>query len=166
MSAAQPEDAPPTYAERLWPGALGWLFVLGFAGFGFIALRPVSVPAAAAGAALLGAAAIGVAAWTATAVRVHDGELRVGRAHIPATVLGEVEVLDRAGVRAALGPGSDARVYACVRAWIPGAVRVTVVDPSDPTPAWLVSTRRPQALAAAVRAAGAGDQAAHSVQTI
>lgn len=163
MSTAQPRA---TYTERLWPGVLGWLFVLGFAAFGFIALRPVSVAAASVGAAVLGLAGVAVAAATATRVQVRDGELRVGQAHIPATLLGEAQVLDRAGVRAALGPGSDARVFACVRAWVPGAVLMAVLDPSDPTPAWLVSTRRPRALVDAVRAAGAGDQAAHSVQTI
>lgn len=156
----------PTYRERLWPGALGWLFVVGFAVFGFIALRPVGMAPAAAGAAVLGAVGVGAAVWSATVVRVEGGELHVGRAHIPAALLSDVRVLDRAGVRSALGPGSDARAFACVRAWIPGAVRMTVVDPSDPTPAWLVSTRRPRALADALRSAGAGDQAAHSVQTI
>src|SRR5665647_3243792 len=36
----------PSYRERLWPGPLGWSFVLGFAGFAFIALLPVHPTAA------------------------------------------------------------------------------------------------------------------------
>ena len=172
-------SSSPTYAERLWPGPLGWSAVLGCAAFGFIALLPIALPAAVVGALACGGAAVGAVVATATAVGVKDGELRVGRAHIPVDLLGAATTLDRAGVRSALGPGSDARDYVCVRAWVPTAVRITVEDPADPTPAWLISTRRPDALLAAVHAqstgassaddapadAPSGGQAAHSVQT-
>lgn len=159
-------SAPPSYAERLWPGPLGWTCVVGLAAFGFVALTPVSLVAAVAGAAVCGLAAATVAVATAARVVVHDGELRVGRAHIPVSLLGDAEVLDRAAVRTALGPGSDARTFVCVRSWIPGALRLAVADPADPTPAWLVSSRRPESLLAAVRTAASPGQAAHSVQTI
>jgi hypothetical protein len=154
------------YTERLWPGPLGWSFVAGFAAFGFIAVLPVAVQAAVVAAAALAVAGVTVATMTAAVVQVRDGELHVGRAHIPAVLLGDAVVLDRVGLRAALGPGSDARVFACVRAWIPTAVQIAVVDPADPTPAWLVSSRRPELLVAAVQAARNDGQAAHSVQTI
>ena len=95
-------------------------------------------------------------------VVVAGGELRAGSAHIPVADLGEPVVLDRAGVRAALGPGSDARTWACLRAWVRGGVLMPVTDPRDPTPAWLVSSRRPERLASAIVAER---QAAHSVQT-
>ncbi len=161
-----PDAAVAAYRERLWPGPLGWLCVLGLAAFGLLALTPVGLGAAAAGALVCGGAAGLAAVATAAPVVVRDGELHVGRAHIPVALLGDAEVLDRAGVRVALGPGSDARTFACVRPWISGALRLAVVDPVDPTPAWLVSSRRPESLLAAVRAAAAPGQAAHSVQTI
>lgn len=159
---SDPAQRPPRYAERLWPGALGWSFVPGFAVFVVIALLPVDVTAATvAGAATL---LVGVAIAIATSTRIRvDDELHVGTAHIPVTALGDGQVLDRAGVRRALGPGSDARAFVRVRAWIPGAVVVDVTDPADPTPSWLVSSRRPQALLSALRAA---QSQAHSVQTI
>ena len=150
--------------ERLWPGPLGWLLVVGFGVFAFIAVFPVSPLAAAltgVGAVVVGGA---IAVRTATRVVVVDGELRAGDAHIPVALLGPGEALDRASLRAALGPGSDARTFRCVRAWIPGAVLVEVVDPADPTPAWLVSTRRPAGLVAALSSGRAGAQAAHSEQ--
>src|SRR5665647_2936423 len=90
---------------------------------------------------------------TSTVVEVRDDELRVGRAHIPVSDLGEGAALDASGVHVALGPGSDARVFVCVRAWIRSEVTLAVVDPRDPTPRWLVSTRRPDGLLEAVRAA-------------
>ena len=44
----------------------------------------------------------------------------------------------------------DARAYLLIRGWIPGLVRVELDDPDDPTPYWLVSTRHPVRLAAAL----------------
>lgn len=170
---AQPVPGAPTagtssgslFRERLWPGPLGWSFVLGFALFAFIALLPVAVSAAIVAAAVTLAGGVAVAVGTSPVVEVAGGELRVADAHIPVGALGQGRVLDQAGVRTALGPGSDARTFVCLRAWTRTAVTLTVVDPADPTPSWLVSTRRPDALLTAIRAAQGGDQAAHSVQT-
>ncbi|MGO1934850.1 MAG: DUF3093 domain-containing protein, partial [Cellulosimicrobium funkei] len=84
-----------------------------------------------------------------------DGELRAGRAHVPASLLGQVTTLDADAMRVQLGPRLDARAYVCLRAWARTGVHVVLEDPQDPTPYWLVSTRHPQRLADAVRAAHA-----------
>lgn len=157
-------SSPVLHRERLWPGPLGWCLVVGFAGLVLISLLPVRGDVALVAALVALVVGVVVAVRTAAVVEVSGGELRAGRAHIPATLLGPATELDRAGVRAHLGPGSDARTFACVRSWIPGAVVVVVADPQDPTPAWLVSTRRPAALRAAVEAARRSGQAAHSEQ--
>lgn len=152
-TSPDPRTTSPLHRERLWPGPLGWSFVLGFAVLVTISLHPVRpVVAYAVGAASL-LAGMAVAVRTAAVVEVRDGELRAGPAHIPAALLGPVTVLDKDGVRAALGPGSDARTFVVLRAWVPGAVQVEVADPADPTPAWLVSSRRPVALQEAIEAA-------------
>lgn len=150
---AMATDTAPSstaFRERLWPGPLGWSFALGFAAFVLVAVLPVHEGAAVTAAVVAAVAGVTVAIRTATVVRVADGELRAGRAHIPLALLGPARALDREGVRTALGPGSDAREFACLRAWIPGAVQVQVTDPDDPTPSWLVSTRRPSELVAAL----------------
>ena len=46
----------------------------------------------------------------------------------------------------------DARAHLVLRGWVGPVVLVTLDDPDDPTPAWLVSTRRPEHLAEALRA--------------
>lgn len=160
------EDRPARehvlHSERLLPGPLGWAMVVGGAAFVVIALVVVSTTAAVVGGALALVAGVVVAVRWSPVVQVRDGELVAGVAHVPVDLLGAVRTLDREGVRAALGPGSDARTWVCLRAWVPGAVHVELVDPADPTPAWLVSSRRPAALVAALeRARG---QAAHSEQ--
>ncbi|KGM14281.1 DUF3093 domain-containing protein [Cellulomonas bogoriensis] len=162
----QPNQTSATvHHERLWPGALGWSFVVGFSAVVGLSVVPVQATIGlGVGAATL-VVAVAAAVVSSPAVTVEDGTLRAGRAHIPVEHLGDARVLDRQGVRAALGPGSDARTYACLRAWIKGAVVVEVLDPQDPTPSWLVSSRRPQALASALRAARPQDgHAAHSEQ--
>lgn len=157
-------SSPALHRERLWPGPLGWCFVVGFAVLVLIALLPVRPDVAAATAALSLVVGVVVAVRTSPVVEVAGGELRAGRAHIPATLLGAVAELDREGVRTHLGPGSDARTFVCLRSWVPGAVVVVVEDAQDPTPAWLVSTRRPAALRAAIESARRSGQAAHSEQ--
>lgn len=160
-TGAPQATAAATYTERLWPGPSGWALVVGAAVAAAVILVPVHPVAAIVGGVVTLLAAVAAAVRTATTVDVRDGELRVGAAHIPLTALGVPEPLDRAGVRRALGPGSDARAFVCLRAWIPGGVQVPVTDAADPTPSWLVSTRRPKALASAISSAGQ----AHSVQT-
>jgi hypothetical protein len=66
-------------------------------------------------------------------------------------LLGEVTTMDDADqMRTALGPALDARAFVCLRAWARTGVRVDLQDPLDPTPYWLLSTRRPQELADAL----------------
>lgn len=80
--------------------------------------------------------------------RVDGAELWVDDAHLPLRHVASVEPLDREGLRAALGPDLNALAFVVHRPWVWGAVRVRLDDPADPTPYWIVSSRRPQELAA------------------
>ena len=122
---------------------MGTGFGLVVAPFGGVAMVVVALLATAALGAMLLA--------TTTTVAVEDGLLVAGRARIPLALVGEPEVLDAEAMRHARGPGLDARAYLCLRGWIAGGVRVPVLDPQDPAPYWLVSSRRPGELADAVR---------------
>lgn len=140
----------PAFAERLWPSPSGWVAVPAFAAMLGIVLLPVS-PVAGVVAAVVGLVGAGAAAVAlATPVRVADGELHAGGAHIPVGLLRDPRALDAAATRHELGPGLDARAHVCLRGWVRTAVRVELDDPADPTPYWVVSTRRPEALVAAL----------------
>jgi hypothetical protein len=52
-----------------------------------------------------------------------------------------------------LGVGADPLAFVVQRPWVPGAVQVLLNDPADPTPYWVISSRRPTQLAAALLAA-------------
>jgi hypothetical protein len=87
-------------------------------------------------------------------VRVADGELFVDDAHLPVRHIARVGVLDAAAKREALGVRADPLAFVVQRPWIREAVLVVLDDPADPTPYWVVSSRRPRDLVAALRAAG------------
>ncbi|MBT2405434.1 MULTISPECIES: DUF3093 domain-containing protein [unclassified Streptomyces] len=94
-----------------------------------------------------------VSSYGSARVRVVNGVLAAGDARIPVTALGEPEVLDPEEARAWRTYKADTRAYMLMRSYIPTAVRIEITDPADPTPYVYVSTREPQALAAALRAA-------------
>jgi len=150
---ASARTVKPAWSERLWPGALAWVLLVVLAAMVGIALTPVDPRAGAAAAALTVLVGAVVLLRTSPVVQVSGGVLRAGAARIPLAMLGEARALDVAETRAELGPRLDARAHLCHRGWIPTAVRVEVHDPQDPTPYWIVSTRRPAELVAAVRGA-------------
>lgn len=88
-----------------------------------------------------------------TWVRLADGELCVGRAHVPIELIGEVEVIAPRDKRRTLGPELDPAAFMLHRAWIGPMVRVRLTDPADPTPYWIFSVRGAGRLAALLRQA-------------
>jgi hypothetical protein len=113
----------------------------------------VAVPGAVAWA-VTGAAVALMAAlfltYGAALVSVEDGWFRAGRARVELRFVGEVVPLDAETTRLVAGRDADARAYLLLRPYRKKAVKVSLRDPADPTPYWLVSTRRPDALAAAL----------------
>ena len=89
-------------------------------------------------------------------VSVDGTTFRAGRAHIPLDLVGPVTALDADAVRRQAGVDADARAYLLLRPYLKRGVRVDIDDPADPTPYWLVSSRRPDRLAAALRGTGSG----------
>lgn len=92
--------------------------------------------------------------WRLGRIRIHvdtradTAELWVDDAHLPLHHVATVEPLDREGLRAALGPDLHALAFVVHRPWVRGAVKVILDDPADPTPYWIVSSRRAQELSA------------------
>jgi hypothetical protein len=146
-------DQTPTHAERLSVPLRWWVqgtMLVATFWLAFVVSTPAVVAWPATGVMLL--AMIGIfLGYGAPRVEVADGWLRAGRARIAGEFLGEAEALDAAETRRVAGPGADARAYLLLRPYLKRSVRVTVRDQRDPTPYWLVSTRDPEHLAAAIR---------------
>jgi hypothetical protein len=80
-----------------------------------------------------------------------DTELWVGPAHLPVSVIARTAEVPRSAKSAALGRQLDPAAYVVHRAWIGSLVLIVLEDPDDPTPYWLISSRHPDRLLAALR---------------
>ena len=131
---------------RWWVQATMLLATLWLA---FVVAMPAWAAFAISGALLAGV--YGLFAWVGgTTVSVRDGVLHAGRARIEVALLGPAEPLDAEGTRRVHGVEADARAFLLTRPYLKRSVRVPVEDPRDPTPYWLISSRRPDRLAAAL----------------
>jgi hypothetical protein len=156
-SAAGPAPGGPSYRERLTPSWWIWACAPGL-GFGVaLSVAKISISWGAVTALVVTAVLLALLVRSTPSLRVSEGVLTAGRASIPVRLTGPVEVLDAEAMRRAHGPRLDARAHLCLRGWIPTGVRVALSDPQDPTPYWLLSSRRPETLAAALRATAAQD---------
>lgn len=96
--------------------------------------------------------AVAVPLWLGrTKIEVTGGELWVGDAHLPLRFIEDAEVVPAAEKRRALGPDLDPAAFVVHRPWASTSVRIWLDDEDDPTPYWVVSTRRPEQLTAALR---------------
>ncbi|WP_088997873.1 DUF3093 domain-containing protein [Micromonospora echinaurantiaca] len=164
MSPSSPSPTPPVspaaaptagHSERL--GLPWWLWLAGVAAAVLLAaelwMGYSGVRAWLPFAVLPPATVLGLAWLGRVRVAVLDGELRVDDARLPVRFVADAIPLDAAGRREVLGVGADPLAFVVQRPWISGAVQVVLDDPADPTPFWVVSSRRPVELAEAILAA-------------
>ncbi len=90
------------------------------------------------------------------AVTVSASELVAGRARLPITVIGSIEGFTKEAAQLERGQRLDARAWLQIRGWIDPVIKINVEDAADPTPYWLLSTRHPDALIAAIDHARSG----------
>jgi len=140
------------YRERLgvpaawW--AIGMFFAVSFAtAVGFWVDPAVSLVAGTAAAVLV---AVALTWYGSVRVEVDERGLAAGDALLEWDWLGGVTVHDAEATRNRLGRDADRRAYLVVRGYVRQSIEVEVVDPADPHPYWVVSTRRPRELAAAI----------------
>ena len=142
---------PAGISERLWPSPGIWAVTIGFGAALGLVPAPISTDAGAI-VSVVGVVVLVTLLIVATpTLSVTADEFVAGRARIPVSMVSEVKELNAEEMRQAIGVDLDARAYLCIRGWLPTGVMVVLKDPEDPTPYWLVSTRRPQTIATALR---------------
>lgn len=148
------ETGTIAYQERLYVAWYGWLLPLVAAGLiaAEVHLGYPGVRAWLPYVVLLPLTALLIYRFGSATVRVADGELRVGPAHLPLRYIGEVEVFTAKQKRKVLGPQHDPAAFVLHRGWIGPIVRIRLTDENDPTPYWVISTRHPERLVEALRA--------------
>lgn len=148
------------YRERVWPSV--WVFLIGILVIPSVILvfLPINVGVGVMVGIAVYVGYVALLVGASPVIEVTDALLRVGSAHIPLTLTGDVRPYEsRERARAAAGPDLDARAWLCLRGWVSSSARVDVVDEADPVPYWLFSTRHPDAVRVAVESARAARRA-------
>ena len=142
------------YEERLTAPRSWWLisFLVGVS-FALILLPFGTLPLLGGLVGGTAAAAVVASSYGSVRIRVVGDSLIAGEAKIPVAALGEAEILDPEEARAWRTYKADTRAFLLLRSYIPTALKVQVTDPADPTPYLYLSTREPERLAQALRAA-------------
>ena len=142
-----------THHERLTVPLRGWVqgtMLVATFWLAFVVATPGPVAWSATGVLLAMMTGLFLS-YGSPRIDVEGGWLRAGRARIAGEFLGEVVALDAAGTRRVAGPEADVRAYLLLRPYVKRSVRVVVRDERDPAPYWLLSTRDPESLTAAIR---------------
>ncbi len=141
-----PLDDRTLFRERLslpwwwWPiclaVAIGLAIELGMGVPGIVTWLPLAllVPLTVAGLLWLGRIRISI----------DDTDFRIDDACLPREFIASVEPLSGTPLRDALTAQLHPLAFVIKRPWVRSAVRITVNDPQDPTPYWIVSTKRPE----------------------
>jgi hypothetical protein len=77
---------------------------------------------------------------------VDASELRVAGAHIDLKYIKSATALDRDQLRRARTREADPAAFLAFNFWVSTGVKVILEDPRDPTPYWLITTRRAKEL--------------------
>lgn len=101
-------------------------------------------------ALLVGVMAVLLGCYGSRRIVVTDDWLYAGSARIERRFTGPAAALDAQAMRLQAGRDADARAFLLMRPYISTGVRIAIEDPSDPTPYWLLSSRRAGELAAAL----------------
>jgi hypothetical protein len=143
----------PTHDERLrvpwswWPVLLAIVALGGLdvgSGFSYVVLVPVLI-------FMVGFFIVPLLLSGRERIQLRDGLLHAGKHELPVMQVTSITALDRAETRLRLGPQADPAAHLVVRGWIGPSVMLRLANP-DPVPYWVVSSRRAEELAAAIKA--------------
>jgi hypothetical protein len=150
-----PPDTGVLFEERLRVPLRWWVqatMFLASVWLAFVVALPAGVAWSATGLLTLLVAGLFLG-YGAAVLRVADGVFQADRASIPVDLLAGPVAHDAETTRRLVGVEADASAYLLLRPYLKRSVQVRVADPADPVPYWLVSTRRPEELVAALATA-------------
>lgn len=75
-------------------------------------------------------------------IEVTQKELVVGKAHIELRYISKIESIDTVQMRLLRTRDADPAAFLAITFWISTGVKITLKDERDPTPYWLVSSKK------------------------
>lgn len=148
---SQPESTyGGSYNERLYFSFTLWLFLLGFAITFFIAIWAALGNLPAVIATLLLILLFVIMNFKSLRIQVRAGKLMVGFASIEVSRLGAISEIQELSKFQKTEVPIDPAAFLQTKFWIKPAIKINLIDPDDPTPFWLISTRNPGKLVKAI----------------
>jgi hypothetical protein len=143
------------YRERLLPGPGIFVISALLIPASLLVFLPINLTLGVICAAVLYGTCVILLIVSSPWIEVTDVALLAGRARLPLAHVGAAVGFAGTDATQQRGPKLDSRAWLVIRGWISPVVKVDVLDESDPTPYWLVSTRHPNDLIAALKKAKA-----------
>lgn len=140
------------YRERLWASLGIFVAVALVIPASLLVFLPINVEAGLIIGVVLFLVIAGLLLSSTAVIEVSESELKAGKALLPREFVGNVTSFREPEATVQRGTKLDARAWLLIRGWIHPVVKIEITDPSDPTPYWLISTRRPEELARALTA--------------
>jgi hypothetical protein len=144
------------YNERLLPGPMIFVICALIIPASLLVFFPINFTVGVIVACVLYPALVVLLILASPRVEVTDVALIAGRARLPIPNVGEATGYFGTDATAQRGTKLDARAWLLIRGWVSPVVKVVVEDETDPTPYWIISTRHPKELVAALKQAHAG----------
>ncbi len=91
--------------------------------------------------------------WSSATIEVTGTVLRAGRETLALADADEAIALDEKQAMALRGPRADPAAHILLRPYLKRAVYIALANPAGGVPYWLLATRRPEELAAAIESA-------------
>jgi hypothetical protein len=95
----------------------------------------------------------GLMIFKAPVISVRDSKIFAGKANIDLRHTGKLSIIPSDKAFAAKGPELDARAYLALQPSRKGLIKLEITDENDPTPYWLISTKKPELLKKAIEEA-------------
>lgn len=151
MPSQKPTE-PILYQERVRPNIGTFVAVLTL----LPAVTLVSEPFDFRVGVVIGSALV-LAIWAALlffapVIKVGKTTFSVGRASIPRSLLGKIDEIAKEQIFQERGPKLDPAAYKVFQGTVKTALKISIQDANDPTPYWIISTRKPTQLATVLRA--------------
>jgi len=140
----------PLYRERLWPAPWLYFATALVIPASLLVFLPINFFVGVATAALLYGGSVWLLLLASPVIEVAGGRLRAGRATLPLDAIASTGSARGDFARLERGQLLDARAWILIRGWISPVIRIELSDSSDPAPYWLLSTRNPEQLEAAL----------------
>lgn len=135
-----------SYRERLSPS---WWMVLAIGlviPATMLIFLPLNTLVGLVAGVTMWAGAVGSLWLLSPVITVTEEALQVGNATLEHRYIGEISAFDGDAARHEKGPGAHGLAWLTLSPWVDAVARISVADPEDPTPYWLVSTRKPEEL--------------------